>query len=54
MVEPHAMTLSTLDAEGMPDSRVLILKDIDAQGWQYATDAGSAKADKPPTRLSRP
>jgi pyridoxamine 5'-phosphate oxidase len=43
VVEPHAMTLSTLDADGLPDSRVLVLKDIDARGWQYATDAGSAK-----------
>ena len=27
--EPHAMTLSTVDAEGRPDARVLILKDVD-------------------------
>jgi pyridoxamine 5'-phosphate oxidase len=43
VLEPHAMTLSTLDADGMPDSRVVILKDVDARGWQFATDAGSAK-----------
>ena len=27
--EPHAMTLSTVDASGRPDARVLILKDVD-------------------------
>ena len=41
--EPHAMTLSTVDAEGRPDARVLILKDIDADGWQFATATTSAK-----------
>lgn len=41
--EPHAMTLSTVDAEGFPDARVLILKDLDARGWHFATDAESPK-----------
>jgi hypothetical protein len=41
--EPHAMTLSTVDADGRPDARVLILKDIDADGWQFATATTSAK-----------
>ena len=41
--EPHAMTLSTVDEEGHPDARVLILKDVDAEGWQFATAATSAK-----------
>ena len=41
--EPHAMTLATVDAEGLPDARVLILKDVDADGWQFATAATSAK-----------
>jgi pyridoxamine 5'-phosphate oxidase len=41
--EPHAMTLSTVDDEGRPDARVLILKDVDADGWQFATATTSAK-----------
>lgn len=41
--EPHAMTLSTVDADGCPDARVLILKDVDAAGWCFAADAGSPK-----------
>ncbi|MCO1599364.1 pyridoxal 5'-phosphate synthase [Micromonospora sp. RHAY321] len=43
VVEPHAMTLSTVDADGRPDTRVLLLKDLDDRGWQFATDADSAK-----------
>lgn len=43
VVEPHAMTLSTVDADGMPDTRVLLLKELDDRGWQFATDATSAK-----------
>lgn len=41
--EPHAMTLSTVDASGAPDARVLILKDLDEHGWWFATSAESAK-----------
>ncbi|MFF3562759.1 pyridoxal 5'-phosphate synthase [Streptomyces sp. NPDC002574] len=41
--EPHAMTLSTVDADGNPAARVLILKDVGERGWQFASDAGSAK-----------
>jgi pyridoxamine 5'-phosphate oxidase len=43
VAEPHAMTLSTVDADGAPDSRVLLLKDVDADGWQLAGSAASAK-----------
>jgi pyridoxamine 5'-phosphate oxidase len=43
VVEPHAMTISTVDADGYPDSRVLLLKDVDADGWQLAGSAHSAK-----------
>ena len=30
--EPHAMTLSTIDQDGFPDTRVLILKDVEEEG----------------------
>ena len=36
VLEPHAMTLSTIDADGIPDARTLILKDVDARGWAFA------------------
>ncbi|MEE4545371.1 pyridoxal 5'-phosphate synthase [Streptomyces sp. V4-01] len=41
--EPHAMTLSTVDPEGDPDARVLILKNISAEGWEFASDGRSRK-----------
>ncbi len=41
--EAHAMTLSTVDDGGHPDARVLILKDLDEQGWHFATSAASPK-----------
>ncbi|WP_243654694.1 pyridoxine/pyridoxamine 5'-phosphate oxidase [Nocardia alba] len=43
VVEPHAMTLSTVAADGRPSARVLILKDVDATGWHFAINAGSRK-----------
>ncbi|WP_431961794.1 pyridoxine/pyridoxamine 5'-phosphate oxidase [Actinacidiphila sp. bgisy160] len=41
--EPHAMTLSTADADGNPAARVLILKDVSTRGWQFASHSGSPK-----------
>ncbi|KAM0351831.1 hypothetical protein ACHAPU_002344 [Fusarium lateritium] len=41
--EPHAMTLSTVDEEGCPDARVLILKNVDARGWHFAIKGNSPK-----------
>jgi pyridoxamine 5'-phosphate oxidase len=41
--EPHAMTVSTVDADGYPDARVLILKDLDARGWHFAIAKSSPK-----------
>lgn len=41
--EPHAMALSTAGPDGSPDARVLILKNVSTQGWEFASDAGSRK-----------
>ncbi|MEV0708176.1 pyridoxine/pyridoxamine 5'-phosphate oxidase [Nocardia aurea] len=43
VLEPHAMTLSTVDAQGRPSARVLILKDVDDAGWHFAVNAASRK-----------
>lgn len=43
VTEPHAMTVSTVDAVGRPDARVLILKDVDAAGWHFAISTVSRK-----------
>ncbi|MEU4714258.1 pyridoxal 5'-phosphate synthase [Micromonospora purpureochromogenes] len=50
VAEPHAMSLSTVDADGMPDTRTLLLKNVDDRGWQFATDADSAKGRQVATR----
>lgn len=45
--EPHAMTLSTIALDGVPDGRVLILKDLRPDGrWGFASTAGSAKGQQ--------
>ena len=41
--EPHAMTVSTVDDDGWPDARVLILKGVDHRGWHFAAKANSPK-----------
>ncbi|BBJ45746.1 pyridoxamine 5'-phosphate oxidase [Streptomyces antimycoticus] len=41
--EPHAMSLCTVDAAGMPSSRVLIVKDIDDESLFFATPSDSRK-----------
>jgi pyridoxamine 5'-phosphate oxidase len=43
VVEPHAMTLSTVDPLGRPSARVLILKYLDAGRWAFASGSGSRK-----------
>jgi len=40
---PHAMVLSTLDGYGRPDSRVLILKDVEGGRFAFATSRESRK-----------
>jgi pyridoxamine 5'-phosphate oxidase len=41
--EPHAMTISTVDAHGLPRARVLILKAVDDTGWHFAVNTVSQK-----------
>ncbi|MEV7190958.1 pyridoxal 5'-phosphate synthase [Streptomyces sp. NPDC093510] len=41
--EPHTMGLATVDEEGLPDVRTVMLHDADARGWHFATHASSAK-----------
>ncbi|GAB2910217.1 pyridoxine/pyridoxamine 5'-phosphate oxidase [Streptomyces mayteni] len=43
--EPHAMTLATVDQDGAPQARVLILKNLlaEAGGWQFAAHLASPK-----------
>lgn len=42
-LEPHTMSLATVDGQGRPDVRTLMLHDVDARGWHFASHATSAK-----------
>lgn len=44
--DPNAMTLSTLDAEGLPDARIVLLKDVDARGFTFYSNRESAKGQE--------
>ncbi|MFL9815153.1 pyridoxamine 5'-phosphate oxidase [Stutzerimonas sp. VN223-3] len=44
-VEPNAMTLATVDAEGRPHCRVLLLKALDDRGFTFFSNYQSAKAE---------
>ncbi|WP_125257541.1 pyridoxamine 5'-phosphate oxidase [Brevundimonas fluminis] len=41
--DANAMCLSTVDAEGMPDARMVLLKDVDDRGFTFYSNAESAK-----------
>ena len=41
--QPHSFSLATVGAAGMPSSRMLILKNLDAEGWHFATSRASRK-----------
>lgn len=43
IVEPNAMTLSTVSKEGIPSSRVVLLKELDEDGFVFYTNYQSAK-----------
>lgn len=43
IVEPNAMTLSTVDAAGQPSSRIVLLKSIDHSGFTFFTNYESRK-----------
>ena len=45
-VEPNAMTLATVDAEGRPHCRVLLLKALDERGFTFFSNYHSAKAEQ--------
>jgi pyridoxamine 5'-phosphate oxidase len=42
--DPNAMALATTDADGMPDARMVLLKDIEDDAFIFYTNYGSAKA----------
>ena len=44
--DPNSMALSTVDATGMPNARMVLLKEIEADAFVFYTNYGSAKAQE--------
>lgn len=44
--DPNAIALSTVDADGLPNARMVLLKDIEAGAFVFYTNYGSAKAQE--------
>ena len=44
--DPNAIALSTVDADGMPNARMVLLKEIEADAFVFYTNYGSAKAQE--------
>ena len=44
--DANAMAVATVDADGMPDVRMVLLKDFDAQGFVFYTNTSSAKGQQ--------
>jgi pyridoxamine 5'-phosphate oxidase len=42
--EPSAMSVATVDPNGYPDARMMLLKGVDQRGFVFYTNLGSAKA----------
>jgi pyridoxamine 5'-phosphate oxidase len=43
IVEPNAMTLATVSADGQPSTRIVLLKGVDARGFSFFTNYESRK-----------
>jgi len=41
--DPNAMTVATVDEDGLPDARMVLLKDFDHNGFVFYTNTQSAK-----------
>ena len=48
--DANAMALATVDALGMPDCRMVLLKDVDARGFTFYSNRESAKGGQLSTR----
>ncbi len=44
--DPNAMALATVDANGLPDCRMVLLKGFDARGFVFYTNTRSAKGQE--------
>lgn len=44
--DPNAIAMATVDADGLPNVRMVLLKDIEADAFVFYTNYGSAKAQE--------
>ena len=44
--DPNAIALATVDADGMPNARMVLLKEIEAEAFVFYTNYGSAKGQE--------
>lgn len=44
--DPNAMTVATVDADGQPSQRIVLLKDVSERGFVFYTNTGSRKAEE--------
>ena len=44
--DPDAMALATVDADGLPDVRMVLLKHVDREGFVFYTNLESAKGEE--------
>ena len=44
--DANAMTLATVDASGLPDARMVLLKDVDGRGFTFFSNQESAKGEQ--------
>jgi pyridoxamine 5'-phosphate oxidase len=44
--DPDAIALSTVDADGLPNARMVLLKDIEPEAFVFYTNYGSSKAQE--------
>jgi|TARA_R110002110_G_scaffold163125_3_gene362707 pyridoxamine 5'-phosphate oxidase len=46
VVEPNAMTLATIGSDGIPDSRIVLVRGLDARGLVFYTNYDGAKSQQ--------
>ncbi len=44
--DPNAVALSTVDADGLPNTRMVLMKEIESDAFMFYTNYGSAKAQE--------
>ncbi len=45
-IEPNAMTLATVGADGLPDARLVLVRDVSSEGFAFYTNLTSAKGSQ--------